>query len=146
MAHMGPRDGSSPEEFLRGPKWRTRTTDANRHRFASLTFALIVVVGVALVGATIWLLRWLGAPTWVASLPWVAPTVGALVWTLVRPRAAEITDDDDDSWFGYSIRWALVGELAPRPVPARIVSAVLFGAPVAWAVLVSGLLTLVGIV
>ena len=142
---MGPRDGSSPDEFLRGPKWRTRTSGANRHRFATVTFGLIVAVGAALVWLAVWFLRWLDAPTWVALLPWAAPTVSAIAWTLVRPRAAEVTDDDDDSWFGYSIRWALVGEEQPRPAPTRIVSALLFGAPVAWSVMVSGLLTLVGV-
>ena len=68
------------------------------------------------------------------------------MWTLTRPTVSGLSDDDDDSWFGYSIRWVLVGELEPRPTPVRVVAAVVFGAPVVWAVLVAGVLTLVGIV
>jgi hypothetical protein len=92
------------------------------------------------------LLSLAGAPPWLVSLPWWLPTIGAVVWTLGRPAPAEVTDDDDDSWFGHSLRWVLVGELAPRPAIARVVAAIVFGAPVAWALLVIGLLTLLGIV
>lgn len=136
---------TAENEFLRGPKWRTRTSPGRRHRAAALTFGLIVVVGLALMGLAIWLMRWLDAPTWVVLLPWTLPTAGVIVWTLVRPTVAEVTDDDDDSWFGYSIRWALAGELDPRPAPIRVVAAVLFGAPTVWAVAMSGLLTLTGL-
>jgi hypothetical protein len=139
----------SPErasELIRGPKWRTRTTPSRRHRAAMLTFAIVVGVGTALLAGSIWALSLAGAPPWLVSLPWWLPTIGAVVWTLGRPAPAEVTDDDDDSWFGHSLRWVLVGELAPRPAIARVVAAIVFGAPVAWALLVIGLLTLLGIV
>lgn len=133
-------------EFIRGPKWRTRADPKRRHLAASVTFGVILAFGAAATWACIGLLGALGAPGWIAAMPWIVPTVGTVVWTLVRPRIAGLTDDDDDSWFGYSIRWVLVGELEPRSAPARVVAAVLFGAPVAWALLVLGLLTIIGLV
>lgn len=136
---------STKNEFLRGPKWRTRTSPGRRHRAAALTFGMILLVGLGVMWLASWSIGWLGVPTWIVLLPWLLPTAGAIVWTLARPMVAEVSDDDDDSWFGYSIRWALVGELDPRPAPARVVAALLFGAPVAWAIGVSGLLTLTGL-
>jgi hypothetical protein len=135
-----------PSEFIRGPKWRTRALPATRHRAAAATFAVIVAVGVATMYGAVRLSSWAGAPGWVVAMPWWLPTVGVLGWTLLRPTTSGLSDDDDDSWFGYSIRWVLVGELEPRPAPQRLIAAVLFGAPVVWSVLVLGLLTIVGLV
>jgi len=112
---------------------------------AALTFAIVVIVGLALMSLAMWALSALGAPGWVVLLPWLVPTAVALVKNVVRPTVAEVTDDDDDSWPGYSIRWAMAGEIEPRPAAARIVGAVLFGAPVAWATLVTGALTVLGL-
>lgn len=145
MSTGGPRDGSAPDEFLRGPRWRTRTTPGRRHRAAAVTFAVILAVGIVLLLAIVTLTAWLGAPAWVTALPWLVPTVAVLAWAVVRPGPAELTDDDDDGWIGFSVRWALVGETELRPLPHRIVAAVLFGAPVAWALLAIGALTLTGI-
>ena len=138
-------DDHQPSEFIRGPKWRTRTTPASRHRAAGATFAVIVAVGAATMIGAMWILTRIGAPGWIVATPWWLPTAGVLAWTLLRPTVSGLSDDDDDSWFGYSIRWALVGERTARPAPVRVVAAVLTGAPVVWAILVSGLLTLTGI-
>lgn len=135
----------SPDEFIRGPKWRTRTSPAKRHRMAIVSVAVVAAVGTAVMWACMTLLRWLDAPSWVVLLPWLLPTAGALLWTVIRPTVADVTDDDDDSWLGYSIRWAMVGESEPRPTALRIVAAVVIGAPVVWAVIVSGLLSLIGL-
>jgi hypothetical protein len=135
---------SSANEFIRGPKWRTRTAPARRKRAAAATVAVIAVVGAALMWGWTMLLVWLSAPRWVVATPWLLPTAGALVWTLARPTPAAVTDDDDDGWIGYSIRWALVGETRPRPTPVRVVTTIVIGAPIVWAVLLSGLLTLTG--
>lgn len=134
-----------PDQLLRGPKWRTRTTAVRRHRAAAATFAIVVLVGAALMWGAMSLLSALGAGTVVIVLPWLVPTAAVTVWTLVRPTAARLTDDDDDTWFGYAIRWALVGELDARPAALRLVAALLFGAPVGWALLVLAVLTLVGL-
>jgi hypothetical protein len=136
---------SGRSEFLRGPKWRTQTSQSRRRLAATLTFAVIVVVGAVPMAVAMWVLAALGAPTWVASLPWVLPGAGALAWTLRRPAPAVATDDDDDSWPGYAIRWAMVGEDEPRPTAVRAVAATLFGAPIVWAIGVSLLGVLVGL-
>jgi hypothetical protein len=132
-------------EFIRGPKWRTRTSPTRRHQAAALTFAVVVAVGLAAMLGCVWLLSWADAPGWVVTIPWWLPTIGTLVWTLAHPTVSGLTDDDDDSWFGYTIRWVLVGELEPRPAPVRAIAAIVFGAPVVWSLLLSGLLTLTGI-
>jgi hypothetical protein len=133
-----------PSEFIRGPKWRTRTSPRRRHGVAALTFAVVVAVGLAVTLGCMWLLSWTDAPGWVVTMPWWLPTLGTLVWTLTRPTVSGLTDDDDDSWLGYSIRWVLVGELDARSAPVRVIAAILFGAPVVWVLVISGLLTLTG--
>ncbi len=75
-------------------------------------------------------------------MPWAVPTAIVVGWALFRPTPAVATDDDDESWPGYAIQYVLVGEGTPRAAPARVVAAVLFGAPVTWALLVFGLSTL----
>jgi hypothetical protein len=132
-------------EFIRGPKWRTRTSPGRRARAAAATFALVVVTGLAIVGALVWIVDRLGAPTWLSVLPWLVPTVGAIAWATIRPEPAVATDDDDDGWFDYSIRYVIIGAGTPRQVPSRVIAAVLFGAPVAWALAVFGLSTLAGL-
>lgn len=134
-----------PNQLVRGPKWRTRTTASRRHRAAALTFAVVVAIGAGLLAACTWALSRLDAPGSIVVLAWAAPTVVVVLWTLLRPTAARLSDDDDDTWLGYTIRWALVGELEPRPAPARLVTALLFGAPVGWALAVVALVTVLGI-
>lgn len=133
-------------DLIRGPKWRTRTTATRRHTAASVTFALVASIGLAAMWGCTWLLGRLDAPGWVLASAWALPTAGAVAWTTIRPSVSGLTDDDDDSWLGYSIRWVLVGEIEPRPAPVRVIVAILFGAPVGWALLLIGLLTLTGIV
>lgn len=135
-----------PDRLVRGPKWRTRTTARRRHRAASATFVLVVVVGAVLIWAATRGLLALGAGPVTATLPWLVPTATAVIWTLLRPTAARVSDDDDDSWFGYAIRWVLVGEIEPRPAPVRVVAALVFGGPVGWSLLVVALLTVLGLV
>jgi hypothetical protein len=110
-----------------------------------ITFAVIAAAGTLLMWGMIWLLDRLGAPGWVVALPWVAPTVGALAWTLLRPTPAVATDDDDDSWVGYALRYVMAGEDTPRAAPARVVAAIVLGAPVVWALGMFWLLTLAGL-
>ncbi len=136
---------SRDNEFIRGPKWRTRTTPARRARAAVITFALVVACGASVMGGTIWLLVWAGAPAWLPWSLWIAPTVGMLAWSLLRPRSAAASDDDDDAWTTFAIQFVLVGEGSPRPAPVRAIAAVLFGAPVIWSLTVFGLSTLAGL-
>ena len=109
---------------------------------------MVLVVGVGLV--TMWSLMWLlarlGVPGGVLVTVWALPTVAVTLWTVVRPTPADLTDDDDDSWFGYATRWLLVGELVRRPAPVRIAVAVVLGAPLGWAIALGVVLTLLGVI
>lgn len=145
MSTEKPDRTDKPDRMVRPPKWRTRTTPERRHRAAVATFALVVGVGLAIVLAVTSLLDSLGAGPVLVLLPWLVPTVAAVLWTLVRPTVARVTDDDDDTWFGYAIRWVLVGEGEPRSAPVRLVTALLFGGPVGWSLLVVAALTVLGL-
>jgi hypothetical protein len=132
-------------EFLRGPKWRTRTTARRRSVAAGATFAVIVAFGAAIMIAVMWLLDRLGAPGSIVAVPWIVPTVAVGVWAQGRPGPAVLSDDDDESWSGYAIRSAMVGRDEARARPARIVTTAIFGAPLGWALAVLFLIELTGI-
>lgn len=110
-----------------------------------VTFGVIVVIGAVICGAVIWLSSRLGAPSWLTWLVWLAPTTGAVAWVVVRPTPAIATDDDDESWTGYVIRYVIVGEDTPRAAPVRLLAALVFGAPVVWSLAAFGLATLLGV-
>ncbi len=110
-----------------------------------MTFAGIAATGALILGGVMWLLAWLGAPSWLVVAMWAIPAAAVLIWTLSRPRAAVATDDDDDGWTTYSIQYVLVGQQTPRAAPIRMIAAVLFGPPVVWSLFVFGLSTLVGV-
>ncbi len=132
-------------DFIRGPKWRTRTSPERRARAAVTTFAVLELIGLFLMVLVVWLLGLLDAPWWLETMPWWLPTTAILVWTLARPSPAIPTDDDDDSWAGYSVRHVLVGDARPRSAPLRIITAVVLGAPFAWALALFALLTALGL-
>jgi hypothetical protein len=133
------------DDLIRGPKWRTRTDPRRRARAAVGTLLVVASIGAALMALTMWPLSAIGAPGWVVLLPWWLPTLGVMVWTLRGPAPAIATDDDDDSWAIYAIRYVLVGADTPRPTPVRLIAAVLVGAPVCWALLLLGILTVAGL-
>lgn len=137
--------GANNDDLRRGPKWRTRAAPSSRRRMAVLWFAAVVAVGAAIMLAVIRLLEWLGAPGWLVLLPWWLPAVGVIVWTMLRPGPAILSDDDDDSWVVYVIRYVLVGEDEPRAAPVRGIAAAAFGAPVVCALAAFGVLTLLGL-
>jgi hypothetical protein len=138
------RPAPDPNDLIAGPRRRYGLEPTRRRRLAALTFALLVVVGVALMTVAWWVLA-LGLPASVtAVVVWVVPTLGTLTWVVARPGPAETHDaNDDQTWPGYSIRYALVGEDTPRSLPLRVIAAILFGAPVGWClVLVGGAIVL----
>ena len=134
------------DDLIRGPKWRTRTDPQRRAAAAIATFAAIAAIGAGLMALPMWLLSAAGASGWLVLLPWWLPTLGAVVWTLREPAPAIASDDDDDSWALYSIRLVLVGAKEPRPLPLRVLAAVLLGAPACWALLLVGFLVVLGVV
>ncbi len=132
-------------EFIRKPKWRTRTTSGRRLFAALVTFALIVAAGLVIMVLVMVGIDRLGAPGWVVALPWIAPTAGMLAWALARPGPAVLSDDDDDSWTGFSIRSVMVGRDEARPRTLRVITGVLFGAPIVWSFVVLGIAELTGV-
>ncbi len=132
-------------EFLRRSLWRMRTTTRKRATAAALTFILIAAVGFALMVGVMVALRSFGSPDWLIAAPWVVPTAGMLFWTVFRPSPAIVSDDDDDSWVGYSMRLVLFGADVPQALPIRLIAALLLGALVVWAFIVFTILELLGI-
>ena len=139
------RGDPSPDDLIRGPNWRTRADPQHRATAAAVTFAAVVIIGAVLMALPMWLLDSLEAPGWLFLLPWWLPTLGTVIWTLRSPAPAIVTDDDDDSWAIYSIRFVLVGAGEPRPTPIRVIAATLLGAPVCWALVLFGGLILLGV-
>ncbi len=93
----------------------------------------------------IWAIDALGAPRWVVALPWLAPTIGAMIRAVARPTPAIPSDDDDDHWTSYAIRSVMIGRDEPRPLPLRLLAAIVFGAPVVWAISIVFVFELAGI-
>ncbi len=127
------------------PAWRYRTTPGRRALGIGVTFVLLGAAGTGLMALVIAALRALDAPSGVASAPWWLPTLLALGWTLHHPKPGEVTEDGDDSWLVLSIRATMVGIGTARPRPLRVITAVVFGAPVAWGLVVVAVLVLAGI-
>ncbi|TDT15985.1 hypothetical protein BDK89_1567 [Ilumatobacter fluminis] len=146
MREPVPRDQHVPDRMIAPPRWRYRVSAERRHRRAAITFGIIVVVGLAVMAGLWWLAAAVGLSGFVQMQIWLVPTIAALVWTIVGPSVAESTDrNDTQTWPGFAIRYGLVGEDEPRPLPARIVIAVVFGAPVAWALVVITILGIIGL-
>ncbi len=132
-------------EFIRRSLWRVRTTTRKRATAAAFTFLLIGAVGLVVMFAVMTGLRALGSPDWLVAAPWWMPTLGMVVWTVVRPTPAIVSDDDDDSWVGYSMRLVLYGADVPQALPIRVIAALLLGALVVWAFVVFTIFELLGI-
>ena len=146
MREPVPRDQHVPDRMIQPPRWRYRVTPERRRRRAALTFAIVVAVGVAVMIGLWWLAGAAGLSGFVRIVIWLVPTVAVLVWTVVAPSVAESTDHNDtQTWPGFAIRYGLVGEDEPRPLPVRIAIAALFGAPVGWALVVIGILGVIGL-
>lgn len=135
----------SRSEFIRRSLWRVRTSTRKRAVAAAFTFLIVAAVGFGTMFGCIALLRLFEPPQWVVLLPWLAPTAGMLYWTVVRPTPAIVSDDDDDSWIGYSMRLVLFGADTPQALPIRLVAALVLGAAVVWAFIVFTILELAGI-
>lgn len=141
-----PRDEYVPDRMIGPPRWRYRTSASRRHRAAMLTFALIVLLGVAVMAGMWWLESAAGLSTFVQVQVWLVPTAIVLVWTIAHPSVAESSDErDHQTWPGFAIRYGLAGEDQLRPLPVRVAVAVVFGAPVGWALVIVGILTLLGV-
>jgi hypothetical protein len=136
--------GEERNEFVRGPRWRV-TASPSRLRWGALaTFATACLVGLVAMSLAMVVLAALDAPGWLVLAPWWLPTLAVLVWTMTRPRAAVATNDDE-AWVTYVVLFVLVGADDPRPVPARVIVAVLLGGPTVWALMIVWALAIVGL-
>ena len=110
------------------------------------TFASIVLVGAALLWALIRLLNWIDAPDWVVGSAWLALTASSTLWSLVAKTPATSSDMEYQPWTEYVVRFVMVGSGTTRPLALRVITGVLFGAPVACYFAVFFALALTGLV
>jgi hypothetical protein len=140
------RQAPDSNDLIAPPRRRYRLEPTRRRRLAALTFALLFGIGAALMAIAWWVLSLGVASSVTAIIVWLLPTLGVLTWVVVRPGPAETDDtNDDQTWPGFAIRYVLVGEDTPRPLPLRVIAAVVFGAPIGWCVLLVGCVGLLGL-
>lgn len=109
------------------------------------SFGVMLLVGIMVMVGAATLLGRLGAPGWVIVAAWVSATGSVMLWTFITPTPADRTDYEGQGWTEYVVRFIMIGEDSPREVPMRIITGVLFGAPVAAMSIILGLLAIVGI-
>ncbi|HWL44094.1 MAG TPA: hypothetical protein VNQ73_14225 [Ilumatobacter sp.] len=139
---MGPR--VERNEFLPGPRWRTRAGKPALAVAVGATFAVIVLIGWAVLVVLIAGLDWLGVPAAWRHATWIAPTVGAVAWALRRPQPATASEDEAQPWSDYAVRAVMVGIEQPRPVAQRLLTGVLFGAPLVVYLIITVILEALG--
>ena len=131
-------------EFLAKPPWRGRASPRRKAVALSSTFGAIIILGFALLWLLFVVLDKLTSAGWVIPVTWVALTALTALWAM-RSKPADPTDYDGQSWVEYVIRFVMVGEQQVRPAPQRVMTAVIFGAPLVLAWIVSFLFELAGI-
>lgn len=129
MRPVGPTARDQRNEFLPGPRWRTRAGKPALVLAIGLTFTVIVAIGWAVLAAVIVGLDRLGVPAVWRHATWIVPTVGALVWALRRPDPATASEDEQQPWSDYAVRAVMVGIDEPRPAAQRAITGLVFGAP-----------------
>ena len=139
-------DGSDERnEFLPGPKWRARARPGSLWTAVIVTFGLVILVGGVVLWFAIVLLDYADAPGWVTVAGWMALTFGVLGWALRTNVAAIASDYEDQAWSEYAVRAVMVGREQPRSASSRMITAVLFGAPLAVGLPLLVLLAAVGV-
>lgn len=116
-------------EFLPRPAWRTRVSAPARWAAIAITFAGTLAVGAAVLVAGLVVVHHLTGQRWVAPTVWIALTGVTLAWALLRPEPATASEDEAQPWSDYVVRAVMIGVEQPRPAPSRVVTGVLFGAP-----------------
>ena len=137
--------GERPNPFLPKPPWRSRASTGSLWAAIATTFAIMLAIGGILFVAVVVVLDYADAPRWMALVTWAVPTVSMLVWAVRGRIPATESDYEAQSWSDYSVRAVMIGIERPRGVPARVATAVLFGAPLGTWVVVGVLLDLLGI-
>lgn len=142
---VGPVTEQPHNEFLPKPAWRLRAAPGPRAVAITVTFASMLVLGGVVIGLLVAALRALDAPGWLQLATWLIPAAAVTVWACRPTEPATVSDVESQGWGEYVARYVMVGNEEVRPLPLRVVTGVLFGAPVAGALVVFALLALLGI-
>lgn len=137
---------SGVNEFLPRPPWRRRVGTGPRGLAITLTFALAIALGAAVLMLALLVVRKLDAPSWVQVMVWVVPTVATTGWSTRSRTPATKSDSDAQGWGEYVARFVMVGNETVRSIPLRVITGVLFGAPLAFYLVVLVVLAAAGIV
>lgn len=133
------------DEFLPKPAWRSRAGRRQRAIAIAATFALVLLLG----GATFWLLflviRKFDAPGSVQLVVWLIPTLAVTTWAVRSGSPATVSDVESQGWSEYVVRYVMIGNETARTVPLRVVTGIVFGAPVACYLIAITVLALAGI-
>lgn len=132
-------------EFLPKPAWRTRARSGPRWLAIAVSFAAMIALGWAVLLAVMWVLRRLGVPGSVVQLTWIVPTIGVMAWALWRPSPATASEDEAQPWSDYAVRAVMIGVEEVRSAPLRLITAALFGAPLAVYLLITVILEALGL-
>ena len=118
------------DEFLPTP-WRLRAGRRRRALAITATFMLVLLFG----AATFWLLfaviRKLDATGTVQFVVWLIPTAAVTAWAVRSSAPATVSDVESQGWSEYVVRFVMIGNETVRSVPLRVITGIVFGAPVA---------------
>lgn len=106
---------------------------------------MIVAVGWAVLWLVIVLIDYADLPGWLVHAAWIVPTLGTLVWAVLRPSPATASEDEEQPWSDYAVRAVMVGVGEPRPVATRVVTGIAFGAALVVYLLITVALEAIGV-
>lgn len=132
-------------EFLPKPAWRLRTGPRRRATAIAATFSLVLLLGAGTFSLLFAVIRKFEAPGWVQVVAWLVPTMAVTVWAVRSSAPATVSDIESQGWGEYVVRFVMIGSETARPVPLRVITGIVFGAPVACYLVVITVLALVGI-
>ncbi|HUF96678.1 MAG TPA: hypothetical protein VMM60_01030 [Ilumatobacter sp.] len=133
-------------EFLPKPRWRERWSPKQLGVAIAVTFTSILLFGAGLLWLFIIALDWLDAPGWVIVATWAVLTSGSTLWALVAKIPATTSDMEYQPWTEYVVRYVMVGNESVRPAPLRLITGVIFGAPIGCYLITFGVAVLTGAV
>lgn len=132
-------------EFLSGPAWRTRARPRLLWTAIAATFGVVILAGSVVLWIVFAVLGAVGMPDGLVVLVWVALTSAVVAWALRTTTPALASDYEEQAWSEYAVRAVMIGREQPRQRAARVITAALFGAPLAVGVPLLFLLAVVGV-
>ncbi len=132
-------------EFLPKPRWRTHAGFRRLALAIGVTFAAVVAFGLVLLLLIIGLIDWLDAPAVISFLLWIGLTISTVAWALAARSPATSSEMEYQPWSEFSVRYVMIGNEQARAPGLRIVTGLMFGAPVGCYFVVFFALALTGI-